>query len=119
MLIYLVILIPTLLFLIKKFANGRFTNLRRDMTGKVVIITGASAGLGKETAFQLLHDGADVIFACRDELKTMKVINSLAKKDLIKRAHFMKLDLTSFESVHKFSEEIMGNWLLFYSKRYI
>ena len=113
--IYIIFLIPVILFLIKKYCNGRFTNLRKNMKGKVVIITGSSAGLGKETAFQLLEDGADVIFACRDESKTLNVINSheFTNQDCKKRAHFVKLDLASFEDVSNFAEKIKKTFNLF------
>jgi retinol dehydrogenase-12 len=95
------IVIPIiLLFIIRKIVNGPFTKLRKSMKGKVVIITGSSAGLGKETALQLLMDGAEVIFACRDKVKTMKIINNNEK------AHFIKLDLNSFQDVIQFAEEV-------------
>jgi retinol dehydrogenase-13 len=77
------------------------------MKGKIIIVTGASAGIGKETAFQLLEDGADVIYACRDYKKTMRVLDEIEKKDkkLVKRAHFIELNLSSFKSVENFVNE--------------
>jgi NAD(P)-dependent dehydrogenase (short-subunit alcohol dehydrogenase family) len=37
-----------------------------DLTGKVVVVTGGSRGLGKEIAFACAHVGADVVIASRD-----------------------------------------------------
>jgi NAD(P)-dependent dehydrogenase (short-subunit alcohol dehydrogenase family) len=71
---------------------------------KVIVITGCSAGIGEFTAKELLDKGATVIFACRDEKKTLTIIDSLPD-NLRKKAIFLKLDLTSFESVRSFVKQ--------------
>jgi len=38
-----------------------------DMQGKVCLVTGANAGLGKATAIGLAKLGATVILGCRDK----------------------------------------------------
>lgn len=101
-------IISILLWAIRKlFLVGTFTPLKKSLKGKLVIVTGASAGIGKATAHQLLKDGADVIYACRNEEKTRKVFQEIEKEDkeLVKRAHFIKLNLNKFTSVKKFVEE--------------
>ncbi len=45
------------------------------MKGKIVVITGANSGIGKETAKGLAEMGATVIMACRDLEKSTKVYN--------------------------------------------
>jgi len=43
------------------------------LVGKTVIITGASSGIGKATAFDLASRGARIILACRDVKKAVTV----------------------------------------------
>ena len=41
--------------------------------GKVCLLTGASAGLGKIAAYQLAREGFHLFLACRSEAKTLPV----------------------------------------------
>ena len=45
-------------------------NTNHHMTGKVVLVTGATDGVGKETARALAEQGATVIIAGRNPQKT-------------------------------------------------
>jgi len=106
-------IVSVLLYLIRIiFLTGYFTPLKKSMKGKIVIVTGASAGIGKATAFQLLKDGAEVIYACRNKEKTMKVFDDIEKidKTLLDKAHFMLLDLSSFKSVIEFSKNFQNKY---------
>ena len=71
----------------------------------MILITGCSAGIGKEAALEFLRNGSTVIFACRDERKTNKILEILPD-DLRKRAIFIALDLSSFESVRNFEKKL-------------
>jgi NAD(P)-dependent dehydrogenase (short-subunit alcohol dehydrogenase family) len=80
-----------------------------DMTGKVVLVTGANTGIGKQTASQLAARGATVILACRDEEKAKAAIRDIQRTlpaSTLRRENakeplllFLKLDLSSFESI--------------------
>ncbi|KAL7630052.1 UNVERIFIED_CONTAM: hypothetical protein RMT77_019821 [Armadillidium vulgare] len=77
------------------------------LNGKTVIITGASAGIGKEAAFNLANRGAQVILACRNLEKAEKVkewiVSSTGNKNVICR----HLELSDLDSVRKFAEETL------------
>lgn len=92
-------------FLIRHFFNGPKNYEKRDMSGKIAIVTGCSAGIGKETARDLLNKGAKVVFACRDKTKTLNVINQITNESNKNNAIFMQLNLTSFKSVTEFVDE--------------
>jgi len=92
-------------FLVRYFFNGPKTYAKRDMNGKIALVTGCSAGIGKETAKDLLNKGAKVVFACRDKTKTLNVINQITNESNRNNAIFMQLNLTSFNSVAAFVDE--------------
>jgi NAD(P)-dependent dehydrogenase (short-subunit alcohol dehydrogenase family) len=76
-----------------------------DQEGKIVIVTGANTGLGKETAKQLALNNATVIIAVRNAEK-----GDLAAKDIKKSApdakiEVMKLDLSSLKSIKNFADK--------------
>ena len=107
-LIFLIILIA-LRYLIRKWANGPLNPIKKDLSGKVIIVTGASDGIGLETAKDLLKSNAKVIFACRNKNKTEGIINSFPD-NLKKNAIFEQLDLTSFKSIENFVKEIKSKY---------
>ena len=63
-----------ILYLLRKFFKGAQCKTKHSMKGKVIIVTGASAGIGKESAIDLVKQGAQVILACRSESKTKEAM---------------------------------------------
>lgn len=60
---------------------------------KVVIITGASSGIGEATAYLLAEKGAKVVLAARREEKLQQIVHAIqAKKG---EAAYFKMDVTS------------------------
>jgi retinol dehydrogenase-13 len=98
------------LYMVRRYFNNPTTKLSSDMNGKTVIVTGSNTGIGKVTAIELLKKGAKVVFACRDENKTLEVINSIKEDNLRSKAFFMKLDLGSFKSIENFTENFKNNF---------
>ena len=77
------------------------------MKNKTVIITGANCGLGKATAIELAKRGARVILACRDREKAQKALIDIRSESRNGILKVLELDLASFESIKKFSEEFL------------
>ncbi|CAF1064816.1 unnamed protein product [Brachionus calyciflorus] len=88
------------------FSGGRCkSNARLD--GKTVIITGANTGIGKETALDLARRGARVILACRDLQKSLEASEQIRKLTGNGNVFVELLDLSSMDSIRKFSEKII------------
>ncbi|XP_038214978.1 retinol dehydrogenase 14-like [Zerene cesonia] len=76
------------------------------MSGKVVVVTGASGGIGFETALELAKRGAKVIIACRNDKKGERAVRIIKKITKNKRVRHIHLDLTSLASVRQFCHEM-------------
>lgn len=70
-----------------------------DLTGKTVLITGASGGLGAETARALASVGANVTLAARDISKVESVAESIRNSGVAGKIEVTALELTSLDSV--------------------
>lgn len=79
-----------------------------DMTDKVVVITGANTGIGKETARLLVRQGATVVLACRrlDKARAAKadIARDVAVAD--DRIHLIELDLSQLASVRRAAAQV-------------
>lgn len=49
---------------------------QEDLTDKIVIVTGANSGIGKEVTLEFAKRNARVIMACRDKEKCEMVLKS-------------------------------------------
>lgn len=104
--IYLFYSIHDDLYFRRFFKGKQFTEYVKAK-GKVAIVTGASAGIGKQIARVLNLKGARVYLMCRDENRANAAIRDLAAKygcDTT-RLVFIHGDLANFDSVRKFVEE--------------
>ena len=56
-----------ILVLGRLFFRGPKCNIKKDLTGKIVIVTGANTGIGLDTAIGLAKMNATVIIGCRNQ----------------------------------------------------
>ncbi|XP_048371625.1 WW domain-containing oxidoreductase [Sphaerodactylus townsendi] len=84
----------------------------RDMSGKVIVITGANAGIGFETAKSFALHGAHVILACRNMVKANEAVQSILEEWHKAKVEAMSLDLASLRSVQEFAEAFKSKNIL-------
>ena len=72
---------------------------------KVVIITGANTGIGKETAIDLAKRGGKIYIACRDKTRGESALVDIRRESGSDKVYFLQLDLASLKSVREFSKK--------------
>ena len=104
--ISIVVIIILICTKIEAWFNGPQTDLTHSMKGKKVVITGASRGIGLETAKDLVRQGATVIMGNRNEDSSKAAIKTILNLSHRKRLIYKHLDLTDYEDIKKFVKEI-------------
>jgi NAD(P)-dependent dehydrogenase (short-subunit alcohol dehydrogenase family) len=74
-----------------------------DLTGRIAVVTGATSGIGWDTALELSRHGAQTVLACRDAGKSQAAIDRLRAAAPDARVEVIPLDLTSLASVRDFA----------------
>eukprot|EP00475_Leptophrys_vorax_P003535 TRINITY_DN1209_c0_g1_i1.p1 TRINITY_DN1209_c0_g1~~TRINITY_DN1209_c0_g1_i1.p1 ORF type:complete len:384 (-),score=82.50 TRINITY_DN1209_c0_g1_i1:613-1764(-) len=101
----------------RRLAAGGRCNYFPDLNGKVVVITGANSGLGKETTFQVASLGATVVMGCRSKGKADIAVEEIIARirafrgsefaEIVRsRIQVVELDLCSFDSIQDFVTEV-------------
>lgn len=83
-------------------SNHWTTNAIPDLTGNVVIVTGANSGIGYEAALELARKGGRTILACRSVAKAQAALNQIQAHAPNAPAEIMQLDLASQASIRAF-----------------
>jgi NAD(P)-dependent dehydrogenase (short-subunit alcohol dehydrogenase family) len=71
------------------------------MEGKIVLITGATDGIGKQTAFELAKQGATVLLHGRNPKRLIDAMNDCRKKVLHPKLDFFNADFSSLNAIRK------------------
>ncbi|KAH7930284.1 NAD(P)-binding protein [Leucogyrophana mollusca] len=82
-----------------------------DLSGKVILVTGGNAGIGRSTVKHLARHGAKVYMAARNEGKAKEAIAQLQAEGLGPgngEVLFLQLDLADPRNAKKAAEELMS-----------
>ena len=77
-----------------------------SLTGKRVVVTGATGGLGKIICDNLAHLGANITLACRNKTLAENLIQDLKTSHPACEVDFVELDLSTLKSVNGCIEEL-------------
>lgn len=80
------------------------------MNGKRVLITGATNGIGKQAALDLMKMGAEVVIVGRDENKTIRVCNELKELNGNSKIDMLVADLSSMDEIRRIAEEFLAKY---------
>lgn len=75
-----------------------------DLTGKVIIVTGANSGIGFEAAKEFVRKDAQTILACRSMDKAQVALDQILAEIPTAEAEILSLDLASQKSIHRFAD---------------
>lgn len=87
--------------------NGYRYQKQMDSNNKVVIITGASKGIGKEIAMNFATRGSNIIMACHDMKTGYETQNEIIQKTGNPNVKCMYLNLGSFKSIRIFADTFL------------
>ena len=88
-------------------ANWTTADIPRQ-TGRLTAITGATGGLGLETALALAGAGADVVLTGRNAQKGQAALGAIRAQYPAASVRYAHLDLASLASVRQFAEQFAG-----------
>jgi retinol dehydrogenase-12 len=71
----------------------------RYLEGKVCIVTGATSGIGKETARALAHQGGTLILMGRNPDKTVATVEELRREADNPKIEYLLADLSSQDEI--------------------
>ena len=86
------------------------TNNIPDLTGKVIIVTGANSGIGYEAAKEFARKGAQTILACRSMEKGCAALDQILSEIPDAPTEVMRLDLASQASICAFIDDFKAKY---------
>ena len=80
------------------------------MSGKTCLVTGATSGIGEQTALQLATLGATVIIAARDAARGAAASEQIRQQVPLAQVETVTADLSSLAQVRQLAEEIRARY---------
>jgi len=81
-----------------------------DQSGRVAVVTGASSGIGLETARVLAEKNVTVILATRNSQKGEAAVEKIRYRHKNASVYFMSLDLADLEMIKKFAKNFKQHY---------
>lgn len=78
-------------------------SVKYDLVDRRCVVTGASAGIGKEVARNLAYFGATVVLACRDRERGSAALQEIVADSGNERVTMLQVDVSSRASVRAFA----------------
>ncbi len=82
------------------------SNSTKSMLNKICVVTGATSGIGKETAKALAIEGATIIIVGRDVKKCISTVNQIKKHSGNSLVDYICSDLSDLKQVHNLTETL-------------
>ncbi len=81
-----------------------------DITGKVIVVTGAAQGIGRTLALGLAEEGAKVAVLARDRHRAQAVVDELKGEGLKGEGLALEADVSDEDAVKQAAEEVDTTW---------
>ncbi|RNI30491.1 SDR family oxidoreductase [Rufibacter latericius] len=81
-----------------------------DKEGKVMVVTGASSGIGKAATEALALEGHQVVMVCRNEQKGRHALDDIQRKVPSAKLNLHLADLSSLEEVRRLAQELKNQY---------
>ena len=85
-------------------------SLDGGVAGRTAIVTGATSGLGLETATQLARLGAEPILVARNEEKAQSVVAEITQQTGNSDVSYALADLSSLDEVRRLSDQLLDTF---------
>ncbi|KAF8435297.1 hypothetical protein BGX38DRAFT_1217602 [Terfezia claveryi] len=79
-----------------------------NLTGKVAVVTGGNAGLGKNSVLEFARHGGKVYMASRTESRARQAIEEVIAQVPNAQIEYLHLDLTSLEGIKQAADEFIS-----------
>jgi NAD(P)-dependent dehydrogenase (short-subunit alcohol dehydrogenase family) len=80
------------------------------MTGRAVVITGPTSGIGKEIARSLARLGANLVLGCRDAAAGKRLADELQKVPGAGSMEVVQVDVASHPSIKEFAAQVLTRY---------
>ena len=80
------------------------------MPGSICLITGATSGIGRATAFELARSGANVVVVGRNREKSARTIERIIKNTGNPSVNYLLADLASQKDIHILAQQFQSKY---------